>query len=1367
MNNQQILVVENNEELSTMLGKYGCQVEVAVSEQTAFNLAKLNQPELIIINTIMAEFDGYHLCEQLKADPETSELAVFFLAEEQIIPLKIKVMEMGVIDYINKPFSWDELLLRIKNQLKISQKVKQLNIKNSQLQEQVYLQENLAVNLEKQTYISKFIQQITQQIRDNINIQTICQSAAISIIESLKVSRCLILTYTEGLIPQLLPVAECKVEGIKSALLADLSIKDSYLASPIFIEDTAYICKDVYQDPNLETYQPLAVECHIKSLVMVRTSYQYKTNGLIAIHQCDYFRDWNTEEVELLELVAKQLSIAIAQAQMQEQEKTRTQAIVTKNQQLQQEISQRKKIEKQLRDSEQRWQLAIKGTNDGIFDADLQTGQVFYSTRWKEMLGYSEDEINPTREEWFNRIHPEDLPRILEADKAHLDKKSSYFEQEYRLKCADGTYKWILGRCQALWDADGTPIRLLGSHTDISQRKKIEQTLKDSEAHYRELIESQEKLLMCCWRLDTTLTFVNDSYAKFFGKSPQDLIGKTFLELIPDEDNAHQRIKLAIESMLTKKIPCVYEHYELSIHGKRWYRWNNQPIFDSQGNFREFRSYGVDISEEKLREEALSLIARGVEKEKLLSRIYRQLIDEDLDHALNSAVQIIGEYFGSDRCYLFQYQCSGLVTMTHEWCREGVCKTIHLHKHFSLEKCGLLLEDLYKNDYLYIQDTSKLTSEKAEQKAVLEQEYIKSLLVVPIKHLDLTVGFVGLDSVNQSLILANDCIELLNFLGHFLASAFERKSSEKNLKASQEKLSFLVQQAPLAIIEMNLDAEIISWNPAAEAVFGYKDFEIINQNYIEKLVPEHLKPKITQIYHDLLNARKENPLVNENLTKEGKIIICEWYNTPVIDNEGSVIGIACIAVNVTQRKQTEVALKQAKEAAETASRAKSNFLACMSHELRTPLISILGFSQVLTQDATIGEKQRENILTIHRSGKHLSELINNILSMSKIEAGKLDLEEKPFYLNDLLHYLQEMYQLKIQEKGLNLALEYDPNLPECIKGDEIKIRQVLINLLQNALKFTPKGHIILRVKVPSESEKLLFEVEDTGIGIAPEEISTIFEPFAQTFRGSQYSDGTGLGLAISREYIHLMGGEIHVKSNLGIGSVFSVYIPLKIDQCVQNIPLSKPTVLQPNHRVLIVDDQDDNRQMLKQLLKNLPLEIKEAINGQQAILLCQTWTFDLIFMDMEMPVMDGYQTTQFIKKNKLNQHPLVIGISDGTLEEEQRAIFIAGCDDVISKPFEQQKILKMMFEYLGVSGYEPTQCLIKYNTVVFKQLTKEDLKAMPSSWLNRLHLAALEINDQEIIELIKLIPPQETDLINGLTHLVKNFRVDLILELTK
>lgn len=323
--------------------------------------------------------------------------------------------------------------------------------------------------------------------------------------------------------------------------------------------------------------------------------------------------------------------------------------------------------------------------------------------------------------------------------------------------------------------------------------------------------------------------------------------------------------------------------------------------------------------------------------------------------------------------------------------------------------------------------------------------------------------------------------------------------------------------------------------------------------------------------------------------------------------------------------------------AQEANRAKSVFIANMSHELRSPLNAVIGFSQVMLRTKNLPPEQYENIAIIYRSGEYLLNLINNILDLSKIEAGKITLNHNNFDLHRLLHDLEDMLHLRAENKGLELKFVVPDNLPHYIKTDELKLRQVLINLISNGIKFTEQGQVSLQVdwqKGQYDNEYLLkFIVSDTGVGIAPKELKELFIAFSQTQAGKNSQEGSGLGLAISREFVRLMGGDIEVKSQLGQGTTFEFYVYVQAGVATEIQPQEKRRVLalapnQDTYKILVVDDKDYNRQLLFKLLQPMGFEMREASNGKEAIAIWEEWQPHLIWMDMRMPVMDGYDATR-------------------------------------------------------------------------------------------------------------------------------------------
>lgn len=480
-------------------------------------------------------------------------------------------------------------------------------------------------------------------------------------------------------------------------------------------------------------------------------------------------------------------------------------------------------------------------------------------------------------------------------------------------------------------------------------------------------------------------------------------------------------------------------------------------------------------------------------------------------------------------------------------------------------------------------------------------------------------------------------------------------------------------------------------------------------------------------------------------------------------------------------------LELAKAAAENANQAKSRFLANMSHELRTPLNAILGFTQLMARRSDLPADQQENLEIIRRSGEHLLTLINDILDLSKIEAGRVNLTETNFDVYHLLDDVEDMFRLRSQEKRLQLIVERAPDLPRYIRSDEGRIRQVLLNLLSNALKFTSEGGISVRVKHspvnPDEtfvlgqtpSARILFEIEDTGHGIAPEEVTTLFDAFVQTTAGQKSAEGTGLGLAISRKFVQLMGGDMQVKSVIGKGSIFSFDVQVQVvTQADLETVITPRRVIalapnQPRYRILIVDDRTTNRQLLLKLLAPLGFEVREAANGREAVTIWEQWEPQLILMDMRMPVMDGYEATKQIKATAKGQATAIIAVTASTFEQERAIILSAGCEDVVRKPFREHEIFEMMAKHLGVQYlYEETAQTPKDTSVdaVRSQdqvLTPQAIAALPEEVVNALEQALVRVNTDAMATALAKLRPYNAPLADVLAQCIENFEYHRIL----
>ena len=484
--------------------------------------------------------------------------------------------------------------------------------------------------------------------------------------------------------------------------------------------------------------------------------------------------------------------------------------------------------------------------------------------------------------------------------------------------------------------------------------------------------------------------------------------------------------------------------------------------------------------------------------------------------------------------------------------------------------------------------------------------------------------------------------------------------------------------------------------------------------------------------------------------------------------------------------------ERAKEESEKANLAKSEFLANMSHELRTPLNAVLGFSQLLHRDPFTSPEQRKKIGIINRSGEHLLTLINDVLTMSKIEAGRTTLNENDFDLRAMLLSIHEMMLLKADSKNLKFEFECSQEVTQFIRTDEGKLRQVLVNLLGNAIKFTQDGWVKLRVSQISLQQDSLtkgspnqtvvslhLEVEDTGAGIAPHELKDLFEAFAQTHAGRQSQEGTGLGLPISRTFIQLMGGELLVKSVVGQGSCFSFNINVSLLENVSTTSNEFGSVMSlvPGsliYRILIVEDRWENQQVLIDLLDLVGFEAQVASNGKEAIAACQTYQPNLILMDLQMPVMDGYEALLAIKSQSVKSHrpsPIMIAVTANTFEETRIKALEMGFDDFVHKPFQVETLLETIAKHLGFSYLRKgsssatgmkLQNEIKDNLDMIKS---EDFQNLSSEWKSQIFLAASALDESRLLELIEGMSEEHSRISSTLMMFLKKFRFDQIVNL--
>ncbi|MDD2815909.1 MAG: CHASE domain-containing protein [Thiotrichaceae bacterium] len=685
-------------------------------------------------------------------------------------------------------------------------------------------------------------------------------------------------------------------------------------------------------------------------------------------------------------------------------------------------LLQKQSIEQALLKSEERFDLAMRGANDGLWDWDVNSSKMYCSPRFNEMLGLPVDQLLSIRD-WSALIHPGDVDKAWKDMHAYLDRHCSYYRNLHRMRHHDGHYVWCLSRGTAVWDHEGHPQRVVGTYTDVSQQKAVEEALRHSEERFELAMRGANDGLWD-WNIETHNVYYSPRFKQILGLAPEQKLSlESFNALVNPEDRAF--IQKSTRDYFAKRLA----HYEMR------YRVQHQ-----QGHL-------------------IWLLSRG----------------------------------------------------------------------------------------------------------------------------------------------------------------------------------------------------IAVWNEAGKAV--------------------------------------------------------------------RMIGTV---VDITHTKQVEEELRLSKEAAEHANQAKSIFLANMSHELRTPLNAILGYTQILAWDESLNEQQVEGVNIIRRSGEYLLTLINDILDLSKIEAGRIDLNINAFNFNEFIQGVVDLFKMRAQQK--NLAFLYEPltPMPVGVEGDERRLRQVLINLLGNALKFTKEGGVVL--KISYEMPYIRFQIEDTGIGIAEEDINKIFLPFQQVGDQNYRAEGTGLGLSITQRLVNMMNGELQVHSKLGQGSQFIVSLALPVAKALlTHIPEQKPLIIgfegEPR-KILLIDDKWENRSILRNLLTQLGFETLEAEQGALGVEIARETLPDLIITDLVMPVMDGFEATRQLRKIPALAQTPIIAASASVFDYHQQQSRNAGCDDFIPKPIRADILLELLQTHLHLEW--------KYAAAIAPQAGTQQLEQQSDTEL------ITRLDEEQIEKLVEL-----------------------------
>ncbi len=1058
-------------------------------------------------------------------------------------------------------------------------------------------------------------------------------------------------------------------------------------------------------------------------------------------------------------------------------------------------------------------------------DSQGQNKFLFMSEGIKEIYesNITSEDITNNNDLMWSVLFPEDIEDFNNSIKEAIDNYKPWYK-EYRIKTYKNKVKWLLGESIPDRQADGSII-FNGLITDITERKQMENELKKAlktASDFKYALDHAS--IVAITDSNGVISYVNDHFCEISGYTRKELIGKKH-NLI---NSGYHDPQFFQDLWLTITQGNVWRGQVKNRSKQGNYYWVDTtiiPFLDEQKKPFQYVAIRTDITEQKNQEEALR-------KSEATNRALLQAIPDlilkvnnqgvYLDYKLSSDFDTLvppEKFLGKK---IHDFIPKNIADKALETCQKALATKEIQFLEYELEKKGKIHH--YEARMIAIENQDILviirdfTKQKAIEKSLKSTEnHLKMALEaakiicweIDIKT-DRIQGFG--DVLNNKWIERDWEMSVNESLQHLTDD--ERRLFRNKMYPHYQKSDYFIFEhyfpslKQWVFVSGKATEKIRNKNTKVIGVFlniteekmkdqylsEYKDqFEniiahisdgllIIDQKGLIKFANPAATNLLEKDLDHLLNSELGIPITDSteieinhgfNLKNiELKSTITKWFGEDVY-----LVSLR----DITSRKQQEIALYEAKEKAESANQAKSIFLANMSHELRSPLNAILGFSQLLENAQNLDQKQKKKVKIINNSGEHLLNLINDILDLTKIESGSIYIQENEFNLITKIDNLQELFAIKAQEKNLEFQFTIDPNVPHFMLGDRLKIRQILINLISNAIKYTQRGGVYITFNYLEKDDQeilnikeniLLVKVEDTGVGIAEGEISHIFEPFVQTKSGKDSQVGTGLGLAITYKYLQLLGGDIEVKSTPNKGSIFTIKIPIKpifeqgsfceiLEQKVIGLASN-----QPQYKILIVDDNMINRELIKEWLIDFNFEILEAGNGREAVEKNEVFAPHLIFMDIKMSVLNGIEATKIIKarmKEKQEVYPKVIALTASAFEQEKDQI-LTFCDSIIIKPLTENRLFSEMGLQLGlIYEYEKQE---KNKVKESQNLSlAQNLLTLKLEIVIDLQRAIFTLDENSIKEIIETVNQENQLLADQLTEQINNYNYELILSI--
>ncbi len=998
------------------------------------------------------------------------------------------------------------------------------------------------------------------------------------------------------------------------------------------------------------------------------------------------------------------------------------------------DITERKQAENELRIAA----IAFE-SQDGMAITDANRVILRVNRTFTSITGYTADEAVGKTPLMLKSDHHDEA--FYEAIRENVNNTGEWEGEIWNRRKNGETYLEYL-TVTAVKNANGSVVNYVFICKDITESKRNEEELKI----FFDLIPE----LVCVASADGRFLKINAMWQEVLGYTEAEILATPFLEFIhpDDRDTTMKEVEKQLAGNATMHF---INRYRCKDGSYRWLEWGAAPAVDGKLLFAAAR----DITERLLMERTLS------ESE----QHFRTLANSGSTLIWTSKQDKLCDYFNEPWLRftgrtLEQELGNGWAEDIHpddfERCLDTYVTAFDQRKPFSMEYRLRQAEGSYR----WIRDDGNPRYDSQGEFLgyigfcvdVTEQKELSAELERHHHHLEVLVE-------ERTRDLA-DLVEML-------------KLRELTLEQQQRFLKTVTDALPGMLAYWNDELRCGFANNAYLSWFGKRPEEMVGIR-IQDLLGDELFRQNEPYIRAVLRGQPQH--FERTLVKADGSISHTWaqYIPDIIDEQTR--GFVVLVTDVTELKEIQVklenanaALKERTQEAEAANRAKSVFLANMSHELRTPLNAILGFSDILRRAPGLSEGQRQNLAIIHKSGDHLLGLINDVLDIAKIEAGRIALELAPFDFSGMILDITDMLRLRAEEKGLKLQVDQSSEFPRYLVGDEAKLRQILINLISNAIKATAEGGVILRLELKHDhADHLLIEVEDSGCGIAPAEQARILEPFVQI--GPQNKQqGTGLGLTITRQFVELMGGSLSLASTVGQGSTFRVDIPVQLAQ-PEDIPPAphtrgEVTGLEPGQpacRVLVVEDQLESQLLLVYLLEDVGFDVRLAENGAEAVEQFQSWRPHLIWMDRRMPVMDGVEATRRIRALPGSEAVKITAVTASSFREEDEELMAAGFDAIVHKPFRSEQIFECMERLLGLR-FERAQ--VADEPTPLSNLSQAAMAALPAILRQELAQALVILDGERIMAVVDKIAQTDTELATALRERVQNYDYPPILAL--